>query len=108
MGYDTRYTLTTKPALTKRQIKAMIALTDEFLWLFGGDEDRIEPGDEFEDTWKWYSHEEDMLAASAKLPAVLFTLAGEGESQGDVWEKRFQAGKKLGSKRARVVMEDEP
>lgn len=42
---------------------------------------------------KWYSHEADMTALSAKYPEITFLLSGEGEEQGDVWRKYFRNGK---------------
>jgi hypothetical protein len=41
----------------------------------------------------WYEHEEDMRHISALCPEFTFTLTGIGETNGDLWKKRFQAGK---------------
>jgi hypothetical protein len=40
----------------------------------------------------WYEHEEDLLRISALCPAFTFTLTGIGETNGDLWKKRFRAG----------------
>lgn len=42
---------------------------------------------------KWYEHEEDMKFLSLQFPEVLFKLHGEGEENGDVWDKYFMNGK---------------
>ena len=44
------------------------------------------------DSVKWYDHETDMRALSAKHPDVLFTLHGRGE-EGERWRKFFLGGK---------------
>ena len=49
--------------------------------------------DPFDDECKWYEHETDMKALSLRFPEVLFTLHGEGEESGDVWNKYFRNGK---------------
>ena len=41
----------------------------------------------------WYNHEANMLYVSATYPEFTFTLTGIGESPGDMWKKRFRAGK---------------
>lgn len=43
---------------------------------------------------KWYSHDQDMIKLSLKLPTVVFRLEGEGRAQGDVWESHFLNGKR--------------
>lgn len=47
----------------------------------------------FEDTVKWYGHEKDMKAYSAKHPYVLFTLHGDGEDSEDFWVEYHKDGK---------------
>lgn len=48
---------------------------------------------ESQDTAKWYDHEDSMKALSKAFPSVLFTLNGEGEESGDLWNKYFLNGK---------------
>jgi hypothetical protein len=45
------------------------------------------------DSLKWYEHEADLLAVSAKHPASLFRLVGIGEDWPDIWVKFFHAGR---------------
>lgn len=42
---------------------------------------------------KWYDHNFDMLEFSKKYPDILFKLHGEGERNGDLWDKYFLNGK---------------
>jgi hypothetical protein len=47
----------------------------------------------FEESVKWYDHEEDMLKYSKMHPNVLFELIGNGEESGDQWKAYFKNGK---------------
>jgi hypothetical protein len=47
----------------------------------------------FQESVKWYEHEEDMKKYSLQHPTVLFDLSGEGEETGDLWVKYFLNGK---------------
>jgi hypothetical protein len=47
----------------------------------------------FDNSCKWYEHEEDMIAYSKKHPDLVFKLHGEGEESGDIWQKWFVNGK---------------
>ena len=47
----------------------------------------------FEESAKWYNHEDDMIRYSTMHPEVLFTIKGEGEDSGDLWIKYFKNGK---------------
>lgn len=58
------------------------------------------------DTAKWYGWETDIKALSAKYPALLFSLEGEGEEAGDIWKAWARNGKSV-SVQARIVF-DEP
>ena len=43
--------------------------------------------------FSWYEHEENLLRISTHFPEFTFTLTGIGETAGDMWKKRFQAGR---------------
>lgn len=45
------------------------------------------------DCVKWYECEDDMRKISNLFPDVLFTLHGEGEESGDLWNAYFRGGK---------------
>ena len=47
----------------------------------------------FEETCKWYGHEEDMKQYSFRYPDTIFELSGEGEESGDIWKKYYKNGK---------------
>ena len=53
----------------------------------------FEPDGSSSDSCKWYEHEDDMKVMSKDFPEVLFTLHGEGEESGDIWNKYFLNGK---------------
>ena len=42
---------------------------------------------------KWYEHQEEMREFSKLHPSVLFTLHGEGEENGDIWDEYYLNGK---------------
>ena len=42
---------------------------------------------------KWYDWKDDMKTLSAKYPDILFTLKGDGEASGDIWQAYFKNGK---------------
>lgn len=46
-----------------------------------------------DDVCKWYSHDEDMLDLSRRMPNYVFTLSGEGEEFCDLWETHYLNGK---------------
>lgn len=47
----------------------------------------------FEDSIKWYDHEEHMRKYSKLHPAIVFELSGEGEESGDLWREYYSDGK---------------
>ena len=47
----------------------------------------------FNETCKWYEHEEHMRTYSKQHPNTLFKLIGEGEENGDMWHKYYLNGK---------------
>ena len=48
---------------------------------------------ESSDETKWYEHEDEMKELSKIFPNTLFKLHGEGEENGDIWDKYFLNGK---------------
>jgi hypothetical protein len=61
--------------------------------------------DLFEDTVKWYDHEEDMRNFSRSHPNVLFTLSGIGEEPSDMWVLYVKNGK---CQRSNAIISYEP
>jgi hypothetical protein len=59
----------------------------------------------FDDSCKWYSHEEDMKLFSKRYPNTVFVLEGEGEEQGDHWICYFSNGK---MQRCKAIVTFEP
>jgi hypothetical protein len=47
----------------------------------------------FEDSCKWYNHEEDVKWLSKKYGGTVFLLSGEGDDNEDMWRKYFLDGK---------------
>lgn len=103
MGYYTYYTLSAQLAnrdpngklvlssidmLPRNEIEklnAEVQRLDIFCAGKGGDWDSA-------DTFKWYDHDEDMIALSYKFPSVLFTLYGDGEESEDFWYAYYLNG----------------
>lgn len=48
---------------------------------------------ESNESCKWYEYEKDMRKLSEEIKNVLFTLHGEGEESGDIWNAYFLNGK---------------
>jgi len=48
----------------------------------------------FEDTIKWYEHDEDMIRLSKQYPDYVFQLDGDGEESDDFWRTYYKNGKK--------------
>ena len=55
---------------------------------------------------KWYDHDTDMCKLSASFPDYTFVLHGEGEESGDIWRKKYRAGRIIESKKARIVFDE--
>ncbi len=99
MGYQTNYTLKAelliggKPAELKDDspllevIKQLREENEEARYSLA-DKGRSSGNDS-----RWYGHEKDMKAFSAKHPNILFTLNGGGEEAVDQWNKYFLNGK---------------
>jgi hypothetical protein len=97
MGYYTRYTLSVDYIQSEgsdyndyeKQHEALLADHSEY-WRMSW-EDVIEKS--YNDTTKWYSHQDDLIKLSEKYPLILFTLEGEGEESVDLWKTYYLNGK---------------
>lgn len=77
MGYNTNYTLTPDvPA-----VRAFLKDGDAYL----GD-DHLNGNEGL----KWYEHERDIARAMLATGTTIVQVHGEGEEQGDVWDKEFE------------------
>ena len=54
---------------------------------------------------KWYDYQDDMCALSYRFPGVLFTLAGSGEEDEDLWVCYFRDGK-YQYEHAKIIYDD--
>ena len=118
MGNNTRYEITVTDATEEDVIRALAQVNPrDFGDLVGAsihcphcgqDFATIERSLEsaFEEPCKWYDHERDMLAVSAKIPQATIRLEGEGEESGDIWRKTFKGGALLKGQKARIVFDD--
>ena len=99
MGYYTYFTLRDNASMEKRREIAlwMAENLDEWEW---SRENRnlIEeiqtttfcPYDYlFDDSMKWYEHNQDMKLVARQFPDVVFILQGIGEEFGDIWKKYY-------------------
>lgn len=129
MGYYTNYTLTWKPT-EKSTVEfprcnhkipdgskfcpecgaqnLPVSLDDKIAEYIKQHSDTIygvnESGEGTEAT-KWYDHVTDLRAMSKVFSNIVFTLHGEGEESGDIWNKYFMNGKMQEAK-ARIVVDD--
>lgn len=92
MGYHTCYTLSVSGASRSDQERIRGMLADLGVLGYALQE---ESGTEYgeQDPVNWFGHDDDMLEISRKFPQVLFSLHGEGESNGDIWESHYLGGK---------------
>ncbi len=56
---------------------------------------------------KWYDHDDDMLALSARFPDVVFQLYGDGEDSEDKWMTYYKNGRSQ-KDALRVIIEEDP
>jgi hypothetical protein len=100
VGYYTYYSLTVDKEDLTEVISAIFA-ADEDKWYaleqegFKGSWDGVQ-------SCKWYNHEKDMKELSLQFPGALFTLHGEGENTGDLWNLYCQDGR-LQEQHAEIV-----
>lgn len=99
MGYNTRYTFTTIEAPDLNAFRS--ALSD----IAGVDP--VTCNDEM----NWYDHQGQIKAAMEASGASVVVLHGEGEDQGDVWDRefRFMDGRvDVKEYRYKLVREEQP
>lgn len=91
MGYYTQYNLyiTNKDSLGD-EVKAAVDNAVYDLNLFEGS-GNIEYG--WSAYGKWYDHDDDMLAISARFPDAVFQLYGDGEESEDNWMNYYKGGR---------------
>lgn len=83
MGYYTTYALrTTQGYDNQEEIEETLQEISGYSVKFG-----------WNDSCKWYTHEQDMKELSKIYPETTFLLEGEGEESGDIWRKYFKNGK---------------
>jgi hypothetical protein len=107
MGYSTTYTIKQVDgdvaAFRREFSKHKQAKEDGYHW-FGVEVESEE--------WKWYEHEKHISDAMVASECNLVILHGEGEEQGDVWDKEFRraSGGKVTVKKFkyRLVREEKP
>lgn len=92
MGYYTRYSLSIStlvlPLTDERTAEIIVEAREasEDLRYVVNDSGRTE------ETGSWRDQDKDMLALSKQFKNVIFSLRGEGETAGDIWEKHFCNG----------------
>ena len=96
MGYYTKYELD-----TFNEIADFESVYNDLMNFLDSDS----CGSPFEESCKWYEHEEDMRKFSKKYPKIIFLLKGEGEQSGDIWRKYFKNGKMQECK-AKITFDD--
>ena len=98
MGYQTSYSLKAELFIGGRKAELvddspLQEVIKELRDTNGNAEYALDIDGETGETCKWYEHEAELKSFSAKHPNVLFTLHGEGEETGDIWDKYFLNGK---------------
>lgn len=89
MGYSTRYELTAERLPMPDPAEALAALVkanENARYCLCEDGTSNASG-------RWYKHEADLMDHSKRYPGIVFTLRGDGEEQGDLWEKDFCNGR---------------
>lgn len=90
MGYYTNYSLKYEPFNpdTEARFKKVYLAQTEY-----GIRSAVDENGYTRDSLKWYEWPNDMKRVSELLPDLLFTLHGEGEETGDMWNAYFLGGK---------------
>lgn len=68
-------------------------IEDQELWDLACREDKKNMYYFMQDECKWYNHQEELEAASAKHRDIVFVLDGEGSDAGDIWREFYLNGK---------------
>lgn len=115
MGYNTKYDLRVEPTLlvTRKEIKGVDSegnpasvFVEEKMY----DSEIIDhfiksmSYNPFNDSCKWYQHEETLRKFSKIYPNAVFVLDGVGEQYPDIWRKYFKNGK-MQSVIAKIIFE---
>jgi len=95
MGYLTRYSLIVKVLVHGRALPLTnnFKLLNDLTTTYPEAGRALAMGAGYGEPTKWYQHEADLRSFSTKHPDILFSLRGEGETNGDVWIKYFVDGK---------------
>lgn len=92
MGYHTYFTLSVIGAnrTDQERIREMLANLGVLGYAL-----QEESGTEYgaKDPVKWSGCDGDMLEVSREFPQVLFSIHGEGDNNGDIWESHYLGGK---------------
>lgn len=83
MGYYTDYELTVTGDIDHDQLLDTLSEITGYTW----DNDLT-----LSDV-KWYDYKGHMKIISTMFPDVVFTLHGDGEENGDIWQQYFKNGK---------------
>lgn len=59
----------------------------------------------FDDLYKWYEYDSDMIELSKRFPDLLFELYGDGEDSDDFWKSYYRDGNAQFSK-GRIVYDE--
>ena len=59
----------------------------------------------FDDLYKWYEYDSDMIELSKRFPDLLFELYGDGEDSDDFWKSYYRNGNAQFSK-GRIVYDE--
>lgn len=89
MGYRTTFQLNAQPLPAPDPAQAIAEFVEHYPEAFhclNDDGSTCESG-------KWYDHEAQLKEFSRRYPGLVFTLRGEGEEPGDIWEKDFCNGR---------------
>lgn len=90
MGYYTKYQVVTvrDSKSTSETVEARERFRQALL-------DVLDEQEEYfftEEGWKWYSHEDDLVRVSERVPDLYFCIEGRGEDDHDLWRKHFYNG----------------